>query len=58
MLLWIAASVAIGLDMMGELIDSEVSDMVGSKGAHDGQFTIGGYSLSAGRGRPVATPID
>jgi transposase-like protein len=31
----LAASVAIGLDVMGELIDAEVTDVAGPKGKHD-----------------------
>jgi hypothetical protein len=31
----LAASVAIGLDVMGELIEAEVTDIAGPKGKHD-----------------------
>jgi putative transposase len=31
----LAASVAIGLDVMGELVDAEITDIAGPKGRHD-----------------------
>ncbi len=60
--LW-AASVAIGLDVMGELVDAEVSDVAGAKGKHakvrtayrhgreDGKVTLGGRRIPVRRPR-------
>lgn len=65
----LAASVAIGLDVMGGLIDSEVSDLAGPKGAHDkdrsayrpgsegGRVTLGGRRIPVRRPR-VRTVAD
>ncbi len=65
----LAASVAIGLDVMGELIDSEVSDLAGPTGAHDkdrsayrhgsecGRVTLGGRRIPVRRPR-VRTVAD
>jgi putative transposase len=59
----LAASVAIGLDVMGELIDAEVSDVAGPKGKHDpnrtatrhgtedGKVTLGGRRIPVRRPR-------
>jgi len=65
----LAASVAIGLDVMGELIDSEVSEVAGPKGRHDphpsvyrhgsedGKATLGGRRIPVRRPR-VRTVAD
>jgi len=59
----LAASVAIGLDVMGELIDAEVTEVAGPKGRHDpqrvayrhgaqqGKVTLGGRRLPVRRPR-------
>jgi putative transposase len=59
----LAASVAIGLDVMGELIDTEVTDVAGPKGRHDagraayrhgseaGKVTLGGRRIPVRRPR-------
>jgi transposase-like protein len=59
----LAASVAIGLDVMGELIDAEVTDVAGPKGRHDkdriayrhgtedGKVTLGGRRIPVRRPR-------
>ncbi len=59
----LAASVAIGLDVMGELIDAEVTDIAGPKGRHDpdrtatrhgsedGKVTLGGRRIPVRRPR-------
>lgn len=59
----LAASVAIGLDVMGELIDAEVTELAGPKGRHDpnraayrhgaqrGRVTLGGRRLPVRRPR-------
>jgi transposase-like protein len=65
----LAASVAIGLDVMGELIDAEVTEVAGSKGKHDpgraayrhgsedGKVTLGGRRVPVRRPR-VRTVAD
>jgi putative transposase len=64
----LAASVAIGLEVMGELIDAEVTDKAGPKGKHDkdrsayrhgsedGQVTLGGRRVPVRRPRVRAVP--
>jgi transposase-like protein len=59
----LAASVAIGLDVMGELVDAEVTDIAGPKGRHDpnrtavrhgtedGKVTLGGRRIPVRRPR-------
>jgi putative transposase len=59
----LAASVTIGLEVMGELIDSEVTDIAGPKGRHDpnraayrhgseaGKVTLGGRRIPVRRPR-------
>ncbi len=59
----LAASVAIGLDVMGELVDAEVTEVAGPKGRHDaergayrhgsetGKVTLGGRRISVRRPR-------
>lgn len=59
----LAASVAIGLDVMGELIDADVTDVAGPKGRHDpnrtanrhgtedGKVTLGGRRIPVRRPR-------
>jgi putative transposase len=59
----LAASVAIGLDVMGELVDAEVTDVAGPKGRHDptrtavrhgsenGKVTLGGRRIPVSRPR-------
>ena len=59
----LAASVAIGLDVMGELIDAEVTEVAGPKGRHDkeraayrhgseeGKVTLGGRRIPVRRPR-------
>jgi transposase-like protein len=59
----LAASVAIGLDVMGELVDAEVTDVAGPKGRHDrdrgayrhgtedGKVTLGGRRIPVRRPR-------
>jgi putative transposase len=65
----LAASVAIGLDVMGELVDAEVTDVAGPKGRHDkdrsayrhgtedGKVTLGGRRIPVRRPR-VRTVAD
>ncbi len=65
----LAASVAIGLDVMGELIDTEVTEVAGPKGKHDpdraasrhgtedGKVTLGGRRIPVRRPR-VRTVAD
>lgn len=65
----LAASVAIGLDVMGELVDTEVTDIAGPKGCHDpnraayrhgtedGKVTLGGRRVPVRRPR-VRTVAD
>src|SRR5438874_12018407 len=65
----LAASVAIGLDMIGELVDAEVTDVPGPKGKHDpnrtayrhgtedGKVTLGGRRIPVRRPR-VRTVAD
>ena len=54
----LAASVAIGLVVMGELIDAEVTDMAGPKGRHDAQRGAYRHGSEAGKvtlgGRRIA----
>jgi transposase-like protein len=58
----LAASVAIGLDVMGELVDAEVTDVAGPKGCHDPDRaayrhgTEGGKVTLGGRRVPVRRP--
>lgn len=58
----LAASVAIGLDVMGELIDAEVTEVAGPKGRHDkgrGAYRHGsedGKVTLGGRWIPVCRP--
>ena len=59
----LAASVAIGLDVMGELVEAEVTDVAGPKGRHDpnrsatrhgtedGKVTLGGRRIPVRRPR-------
>ena len=59
----LAASVAIGLDVMSELIDDEVTEVAGPKGCHDparaayrhgsqnGKVTLGGRTIPVRRPR-------
>jgi len=59
----LAASVAIGLEVMGELVEAEVSELAGSKGKHDaarrvyrhgsedGRVTLGGRRMPVRRPR-------
>src|SRR5712691_830786 len=65
----LAASVAIGLDVMGELVDAEVMEVAGPKGKHDrdrstyrhgtedGKVTLGGRRIPVRRPR-VRTVAD
>jgi putative transposase len=65
----LAASVAIGMDVMGELVDAEVNEVAGSKGKHDpdraatrhgteaGKVTLGGRRIPVRRPR-VRTVAD
>lgn len=65
----LAASVAIGLDVMGELVDAEVTEIAGPKGKHDpnraanrhgsedGKVTLGGRRIPVRRPR-VRTVAD
>jgi len=65
----LAASVAVGLDVMGELIDAEVTEIAGPKGCHDpnraanrhgtedGKVTLGGRRIPVRRPR-VRTVAD
>jgi transposase-like protein len=65
----LAASVAVGLDVMGELIEAEVTDVAGPKGRHDpdrgayrhgseaGKVTLGGRLIPVRRPR-VRTVAD
>jgi len=65
----LAAPVAIGLDVMGELVDAEVTDVAGPKGRHDtdrvayrhgtenGKVTLGGRRIPVRRPR-VRTVAD
>ena len=65
----LAASVAIGLDVMGELVDAEVTEVAGPKGRHDrdrtayrhgtedGKVTLGGRRIPVRRPR-VRTVAD
>ena len=45
----LAASVAIGLGVMGELIDAEVTGLAGPKGRHDPDRTVYRHGTEAGR---------
>lgn len=65
----LAASVAVGLEVMGELIDAEVDEVAGPKGKHDpdrsanrhgteeGTVTLGGRRITVTRPR-VRTVVD
>jgi putative transposase len=65
----LAASVAVGLDVMGELVDAEVTDLAGPKGKHDpersayrhgsedGKVSLGGRRIPVRRPR-VRTVAD
>ena len=58
----LAASVAVGLDVMGELVDAEVTDVAGPKGKHDRDRTAtrhgseDGKVALGGRRIPVRRP--
>jgi putative transposase len=58
----LAASVAIGLGVMGELVDAEVTDVAGPKGKHDSNRTVyrhgteDGKVTLGGRRIPVRRP--
>ncbi len=66
----LAASVAIGLDVMGELVDAEVTEVAGLKGRHDpdrranrhgtedGKVTLGGCHIPVRRPRVRSVPDD
>jgi putative transposase len=45
----LAASVAIGLDVMGELIDADVTEIAGPKGKHDVNRTANRHGTEAGK---------
>ena len=45
----LAASVAIGLDVMGELVEAEVTDVAGPKGRHDADRGAYRHGTEAGR---------
>lgn len=45
----LAASVAIGLDVMGELVDAEVTELAGPKGRHDPDRTAYRHGSEEGR---------
>ena len=45
----LAASVAIGLEVMSELQEAEVSELAGSKGRHDPERTVYRHGSEAGR---------
>lgn len=45
----LAASVAIGLDVMGELIDTEVTEVAGPKGRHDPGRTANRHGTEDGK---------
>src|ERR671910_1148011 len=45
----LAASVAIGLDVMGELVDAEVTDIAGPKGRHDKNRAAYRHGSEAGK---------
>lgn len=45
----LAASVAIGLDVMGELVDAEVTDVAGPKGKHDSNCAATRHGTEAGK---------
>jgi hypothetical protein len=44
----LAASVAIGLEVMGELVEAEVSELAGPKGKHDAGRTLTGTGARPG----------
>lgn len=58
----LAASVAIGLEVMGELVEAEVSGLAGPRGKHDPTRTVyrhgseGGKVTLGGRRVPVQRP--
>lgn len=56
----LAASVAIGLEVMGELIDAEVDEVAGAKGKHDPDRTANRHGTEQGTvtlgGRRIAVP--
>jgi len=66
----LAASVAIGLDVMGELIEAEVTQIAGPRGRHDpervayrhgseqGRVTLGGRRVAVRRPRLRSVPDD
>lgn len=45
----LAASVTIGLDVMGELMDAEVTDLAGPKGKHDPNRTVNRHGTEPGK---------
>jgi transposase-like protein len=45
----LAASVSIGLEVMGELLEAEVSELAGPKGAHDAERTVYRHGSETGR---------
>ena len=45
----LAASVAIGLEVMGELVEAEVSELAGPKGKHDAERAAYRHGSEAGR---------
>jgi putative transposase len=45
----LAASVAIGLEVMGELLEAEVSELAGPKGKHDPERTVYRHGSESGR---------
>jgi transposase-like protein len=45
----LAASVAIGLEVMGELLEAEVAEVAGAKGKHDRERTVYRHGSEAGR---------
>lgn len=45
----LAASVAIGLEVMGELVEAEVSELAGPKGKHDPDRSVYRHGTEAGR---------
>ena len=44
------ASVAIGMEVMGELVDAEVTDVAGPKGRHDPDRSAYRHGTEAGQG--------
>lgn len=45
----LAASVAIGLEVMGELLEAEVSELAGPKGKHDSERSVYRHGSEAGK---------